>query len=105
VPYYMLPDLGGSHTLRGYPTWRFRDRSRLALTGEFRWTAGPFVDMALFADAGTVAPKLDELDFQDLKHSYGIGMTVHTFARTLTRIELARTRDGMGVSFSFGPSF
>jgi AAA family ATP:ADP antiporter len=105
VPYYLLPDLGGSHTLRGYPTWRFRDRNRLALTGEFRWTAGPFVDMALFADAGKVAPRLEDLDLHDLKHSYGIGMTIHTFDRTLTRIELARTHDGMGVSLSFGAAF
>ena len=53
-----MPDLGGSHTLRGYPTWRFRDRNRLLLTGEYRWTAGPFVDMALFLDAGKVAPRV-----------------------------------------------
>jgi hypothetical protein len=105
VPYYLLPDLGGSHTLRGYSTWRFRDRNRLALTGEFRWTAGPFVDMAVFADAGKVAPRLEDLDLHDLKQSYGIGLTLHTFERTLTRIELARTRDGMGLSFSFSPAF
>jgi outer membrane protein assembly factor BamA len=105
VPYYLLPDLGGSHTLRGYPTWRFRDRNRLALTGEFRWTAGPFVDMALFADAGKVAPTFEDLGLQDMKHSFGIGMTLHTLERTLTRIELVRSREGMSVSFSFGPSF
>ena len=63
VPFYLLPDLGGSHTLRGYPAWRFRDRNRLLLTGEYRWTAGPFVDMALFLDAGKVAPRLADLDF------------------------------------------
>ena len=32
-------------------------------------------------------------------------MTLHTFQTTLTRIELARTREGMGVSFSFGANF
>jgi AAA family ATP:ADP antiporter len=105
VPYYLLPDLGGSHTLRGYPTWRFRDRNRLALTGEFRWTAGPFVDMALFADAGKVAATFEDLGLQDMKHSFGIGMTLHTLDRTLTRIELVRSREGTSVSFSFGPSF
>src|SRR4029077_1539783 len=50
VPYYLMPDLGGSHSLRGYSSWRFRDRNRLVLSGEYRWTAGPFVDMALFVD-------------------------------------------------------
>jgi AAA family ATP:ADP antiporter len=105
VPYFMLPDVGGSHTVRGYPTWRFRDRNRMVLTGEYRWTAGSFVDMALFADAGKVADRFGGLDLQDLKTSTGIGMTLHTLNRTITRIELARTREGMGLSFSFSPSF
>ena len=105
VPYFLMPDLGGSHTLRGYSTWRFRDRNRLLFTGEYRWTAGPFVDMALFADAGKVAARFSDLDLHDLKQSYGIGLTLHTLNRTVTRIELARTREGMGLSFSFSPSF
>ena len=67
VPYFLMPDLGGSHTLRGYPPWRFRDRNRLLLTGEYRWTAGPFVDMALFLDAGKVAPRARDLDLRGLK--------------------------------------
>jgi AAA family ATP:ADP antiporter len=105
VPYFLMPDLGGSHTLRGYQSWRFRDRNRLLLSGEYRWTAGPFVDMALFVDAGKVADTFSGLDLHDLKTSHGIGFTLHTFDRTVTRIELARTRDGMGLSFSFSPSF
>jgi hypothetical protein len=105
VPHVLLPALGGGNTLRGYPAWRFRDRNRLLLTGEYRWTAGPFVDMALFMDAGKVAPRFQDLDVQDMKTSYGVGMTLHTFQTTITRIELARTREGMGVSFSFGANF
>ena len=105
VPYFMIPELGGSHTLRGYASRRFLDRNRLIVTGEFRWTAGPFVDMALFADAGKVADRARDLDLQDLKSSCGIGMTLHTPQRTFTRIELARTREGMGLAFSFSPSF
>ena len=38
VPYFLMPDLGGSEMLRGYPSWRFRDRNRL-LSPES--TAGP----------------------------------------------------------------
>jgi hypothetical protein len=105
VPDVLLPSLGGSHALRGYPSWRFRDRNRLLLTGEYRWTAGPFVDMALFLDAGKVASRVSGLDFDSLKKSYGIGFTVHTLTSTVTRIELARTSEGNSVAFSFGPSF
>ena len=70
--------LGGSHTLRGYPSWRFRDRNRLLLTAEYRWTAGHFVDMALFVDAGKVAPRLADLDLRDFKKTYGLGLSFHT---------------------------
>jgi ATP:ADP antiporter, AAA family len=105
VPYFLMPNLGGSTTLRGYSTWRFRDRNRLLLTGEWRWTAGSFVDMALFIDAGTVAPRVSELDWRDMKRSYGIGMTLHTFTSTITRLELARTTNGTSVGISFSPNF
>jgi AAA family ATP:ADP antiporter len=105
VPYFLMPDLGGSSTLRGYSTWRFRDRNRLLLTGEWRWTAGPFVDMALFVDAGTVAARAQDLNWRDMKESYGVGLTLHTFTSTVTRLELARTRDGMSVGVSFSPNF
>jgi outer membrane protein assembly factor BamA len=105
VPFFMLPDLGGSHTLRGYQPWRFRDRNRLLFSGEYRWTAGSFVDMALFVDAGKVAPRLADLDLRGLTTSYGIGASFHTPVSTVTRIEFARTREGNSLVFSFSPSF
>lgn len=105
VPYFLLPELGGSRLLRGYSPWRFRDRNRLLLTGEYRWPAGPFVDMALFMDAGTVAPNRRDLSLRDLRTSHGIGMRIHTPSATVTRIELARSREGMSLIFSFSPSF
>jgi len=105
VPDFLLPDLGGSHTLRGYSSWRFRDRNRLLLSGEYRWTAGPFVDMALFLDAGKVAPRASDLDLSGLKKVYGIGFLVHTLTSTITRIEIARTPEGNSLGFSFSPSF
>ena len=105
VPFVLLPDLGGSHTLRGYPSWRFRDRSRMALTAEYRWKAGHFLDMALFVDAGQVAPRLADLDLRKFKKTYGLGMSFHTPATTITRIEVARTGEGTALVFSFSPSF
>ena len=105
VPYVLLPDLGGSHTLRGYPSWRFRDRNRMALTGEYRWKAGQFLDMALFVDAGQVAPRFASLDLGKFKKTYGLGMSFHTPVSTVTRIEVARTGEGTALVFSFSPSF
>jgi hypothetical protein len=105
VPFFLLPDLGGHDALRGYSSWRFRDNSRLLVSGEYRWSAGPLVDMSLFADAGTVAPRLADVAVRDFRASYGIGFTVHTPSTTVTRLEVARSKEGLGLLISFGPSF
>ena len=106
VPYFLMPDLGGSSQLRGYPSWRFRDRNRMLVTGEYRWTAGEFVDMAIFVDAGKVTPHKRDLDFRGLNTSYGLGVRFHMAAASVLRVELARTRhEGFAVVFGFGPVF
>jgi ATP:ADP antiporter, AAA family len=105
VPYFLLPDLGGPNALRGYSNWRFRDRNRLLLTAEYRWAAGPLVDMALFVDAGKVGSRIEDLGLRDLHTSYGIGFNVHTPSSTVTRIAIARSREGIGLIFSFSPNF
>lgn len=106
VPHFLLPDLGGSGDLRGYPSWRFGDRNRLLLTGEYRWRAGQFVDMALFFDAGKVTARRSDLDLRDLHRSYGIGTRFHTSTTTVMRVEVARTRDeGIGLIWAFNQIF
>jgi hypothetical protein len=105
VPYFMLPDLGGSDMLRGYSTWRFRGRDRLLLSGEYRWTAGPFADMALFLDAGQVASRPSDFGISRFTKTYGVGLTLHTLTTSVTRINLARTAEGNSLVFSFSPSF
>jgi outer membrane protein assembly factor BamA len=106
VPAFLLPSLGGGESLRGYSPWRFRDRHRLLFSGEYRWTAGQFVDMALFVDAGKVATRKEDLNLSDLNRSFGIGVRFHAPGKTFLRVELARTRDdGYGIIFSVGPPF
>ncbi|MPY88688.1 MAG: BamA/TamA family outer membrane protein [Luteitalea sp.] len=105
VPLFMLPTLGGSSSLRGYPSWRFRDRHRLLLSGEYRWTPGQLVDMAVFMDAGKVASRRRDLDLTALKKSYGIGIRFHGPSFTALRIELARSREGWVLNFAGGAAF
>ena len=55
VPYFLLPSLGSGSTLRGYSSWRFRDRHSLLMSGEFRWIPNRLgLDMAMFYDTGKV---------------------------------------------------
>jgi AAA family ATP:ADP antiporter len=104
VPFFLMPALGG-HSFRGYPSWRFRDRHRVLVTGEYRWAAGPFVDMGVFMDAGSVAPEFGDLDLGHLRTSHGVGLSFHTPSQTALRVELARSREGVGLLFSFSPRF
>ena len=93
IPYFMLPSLGGGKTLRGFPDFRFRDRHRLVMNAELRWTPARFLDMAVFYDAGKVAARKSDLDFRDLEDSYGIGMRIIGLKGYAFRVDVARSRE------------
>jgi hemolysin activation/secretion protein len=92
--------------LRGYPDFRFRDRNRLLMTAELRWTPARFLDMAIFYDTGKVAARRADLDFSDLKESYGIGMRLVGMQGYSFRLEAARSRENdLRLIFSAGGAF
>jgi hypothetical protein len=105
IPFFLLPKLGGGSELRGFRDFRFRDRHRLLVTGEYRWTPSKFMDMAIFYEVGKVANEREDLDFEDLHSSYGIGARFHGPNLTAFRIELARSVEGMRVIISGGAAF
>lgn len=100
VPFYLLPSLGGSSSLRGYLDYRFRDRDLLLLGAEYRWPILRQVDAALFYDAGTVAPAASALT-RHLHTDYGAGIRVHSATRMLVRLDVARGREGTRALLSF----
>ena len=87
VPFYLQPTLGGSQSLRGFKTFRFRDRSALLLQGEYRWRINEFVTGALFYDTGAVAPRLD--DIGRLERDYGFGLRVGSRSTVVVRVDVA----------------
>jgi outer membrane protein assembly factor BamA len=99
VPFYMLPSLGGQNTLRGYHDYRFHDRDLVAVSVESRWALTAHVDGAVFIDAGTVAPRLGDLDLSALKTSYGVGLRLHTRTTTLGRVDVGISSEGWRVMF------
>ena len=105
VPFFMLPSLGGGSTLRGYHSWRFRDRHRLLLSGEYRWTPGQLVEMAVFVDAGKVAARRSDLDLSGLRKNVGIGIRFHGPDVTPLRFELARGDEGWKLNIGGGTAF
>jgi len=105
IPFFLLPRLGGGEELRGFRSQRFRDRNRLLLTAEYRWTPSKFLDMAIFYEAGKVAAKAGDLDFNDLHHCWGIGARFHAPAATILRIELAHSNESTRIIFGTGLLF
>ncbi len=82
VPYFLLPSLGSGSTLRGYSSWRFRDRHAMLLSGEWRWIPNRMaIDMAFFYDTGMVAPRLDAIALGSFVSDFGVGVRFHAPAR------------------------
>ena len=105
VPFFMLPSLGGGSSLRGFASWRFRDRNALLLSADWRLMTNQFVDVALFLDSGKVTASTGDLDFTHLKKDYGLGFRLHGPAATPLRIEIARSNEGIQLVFSAQAAF
>jgi surface antigen Omp85-like protein len=105
IPFFMLPALGGGSTLRGFASWRFRDLHSLLMQAEWRVIANRFMDMALFYDAGKVASRTSDLDFDGLKSDYGVGFRLHGPYATPLRIELAKSNEGIAIIFASKAAF
>ncbi|MBS1660308.1 MAG: BamA/TamA family outer membrane protein [Bacteroidetes bacterium] len=89
--------IGGASNLRGYYAGRFRDKDAAIFQAEYRiplfWRLGA----TGFAGIGNVGPKLSDIDFQDVKYSYGGGLRL-----ALNRKERLNLRLDYG--FAKGPS-
>ena len=106
VPYFLLPALGSGSTLRGYGSWRFRDRHGVLFSGEWRWIPNRMaMDVALFYDVGTMAERRDALRLDNMKSDVGIGVRFHGPATTPLRIELAHGSEGMKLVFAASAAF
>ena len=105
VPFFMLPGLGSGSTLRGYQNLRFRDRHSLLMQAEWRVLVNSFIDTAIFFDAGKVAARKSDLDFNDLHTDFGIGFRLHGPLATPLRIELAKGSEGFNLVFGASASF
>jgi hypothetical protein len=103
VPVYLLPSLGGGNTLRSFPDFRFHDRNLLLATVESRIALLTHVDLAVFTDAGSVAPRFGDLTLNTRSH--GAGLRFHSHSATIARIEAARGREGWYLFFSLNDPF
>jgi hypothetical protein len=102
VPFFLMPTLGGGDYLRGYSSYRFRDRNALLLQAEYRYAVHRMVDVAGLYEAGTVSATAGGLGLRGMAQSVAAGIRVHTKTSGLFRADLARGRDGFKVAFGVG---
>ena len=106
VPFYFLPYVGGSDSVRGFHEFRFRDENVLFMNVEYRIRVHKFVHVAPFFDAGEVRADWEEIGPTGLKTSYGIGLRGGTEDRVFVRLDIGTGGgEGTRVFFKFGPSF
>lgn len=106
VPFFELPELGGSKLLRGYDTERFRDRIAALASLDYQWDLSQAITARLFTDVGRVYASADELALTGLRVGYGIGLDMHTRSSFWLRSSIASSLDGgVFLSLSFEPVF
>jgi len=117
LPFYNLPTLGGSSTLRGYIQNRFTDRAAAHFSVEYRLNLIPrgyaFTDtirierigLGVFYECGTVASDFDRLDDGRFLDSYGIGLRVGFAREAVFRVDFGWSDEGSNYTIAFGNSF
>jgi hypothetical protein len=105
TPFYLQNWMGGSRSLRAFPSYRFRGRALAHVTAEYRWRATRHVEIAPFVDAGSVAPGASALFSSPVFVAPGIGLRVRDDDQVLLRLDWARGRDGNRFLVAFGPAF
>lgn len=95
VPFFLMPTLGGGDYLRGYRTYRFRDRDAVVVTAQFQWRLHEWVDGVAFVDVGRVAPRLSALRLGASRPTEGVGVRVRTPKKTIFRFDVARSNEGL----------
>lgn len=89
VPFFMQLSLGGSHTLRGFDSFRWRDQEIMLYQAEYRWEPLPFWDLDAFIEAGAVGGPDADLSFSNLELDWGFGTRFKTYRDVVVRFEIA----------------
>lgn len=83
VPFYFLPTLGGSDLngtsmLASFPDYRFRGPDLFLFRGSFEHSIGKLPIGSYFTvDEAKIGMRRDDVSIAHLRHTYGVGMTVH----------------------------
>jgi outer membrane protein assembly factor BamA len=93
VPFFDMPMLGTWETLRGFENFRFRDRSALSVTVEYRYRIWRLMDWAFFLDEGQVAPRPRDFGWNRFHAGYGFRWFIYLKPRFPVVIDFASSAE------------
>ncbi len=104
-PFQLTHALGGSDSLRSFPSDRFRGQSLLAATLESRWRTWRPLELVLFLDVGHFQRPPVPTDGGTTLTSLGVGARYWFRDRYALRADVSRGRDGVRLVVTLGAPF
>ncbi len=114
VPFWMLPEVGGEETVRGYPTGRFRDNGVLVTNLELRKWLLSFDFLSLragltaFTDSGRVFSEFPDVEqlFTGYNRTFGGGPIFSAFTDDfIIRAQVGSSEEMIRIYMNIGFSF
>lgn len=102
IPFYLLPHVGGSSTLRGFALDRFYGRNLALLSLEYRYRVHPNIQAVPFFDEGQIFNRTGDLSWLNWHRNYGFGFRFRQAAGTFLRVEYGRSNEGFQLHITFG---
>lgn len=107
IPLFELPVLGGGSVLtalRGYVQNRFLDRGKWLVNVEYRFPLWKKLGGNVFADAGSLWPRWEEMLSSRVVFDAGGGLRYY-LENFVVRFDMGFSHEGTGVYFNFGHVF
>ncbi|MFY8003529.1 MAG: BamA/TamA family outer membrane protein [Chitinophagaceae bacterium] len=108
IPLRSLALLGGSNSMRGYHSGRFRDNQLLVAQAEWRHNFNKSLGIVFFGGLANVADSPGKFELRSIKHSFGGGFrfSLNKKERLNLRLDYGIGRDGnSGFYFQIGEAF
>lgn len=105
VPFFRMPTVGGSTTLRGFTEFRFTDRNAIVTNVEYKYPIQKILEAVIFWDEGQVFHTMDEFNFHKFRSSFGGGMRLILENSAFVSMEVGTGSEETRFYFKFGKAY
>ena len=105
TPWGLLAYMGGSYNMRGYFEGRYRNKGEMDLVAELRQRIYRRVGIVVWGGAGSVFPRLSEMNFKELLPNYGVGFRWEFKKNVNLRFDLGFGKGERGFVFNINEAF